>query len=107
MSRPISDTAHECPIWCAGHDDDQEPTPPHWHRSEGIIVSVVERRRAVLGGNPAALLSEDFVVALEQDAQATYVYIGPLEDGTRFFAITRDGATRLQIAIASLLGLGT
>lgn len=90
-------------MWCAGHEDDQEPMPPHWHRNEGVIVSVVERRRATLGAGPAPLLAEDFVVALEQDAQATYLYIGPLEDGRRFFAVTLDSAQRLHSAIAAAL----
>jgi len=103
MPLPISDTTHECPIWCAGHDDNQEPTPPRWHRSEGVIVSVVERRRAVLGSDPASLFAEDFVVALEQDAQVTYVYLGPLEDGSRFLALTMDSAQRLHSAVAAAL----
>ncbi|WP_441004775.1 DUF6907 domain-containing protein [Microbacterium sp. CFBP 8794] len=92
--------ASECPPWCAGHDDGQEPSPPRWHRSDGHIVPVVERRRVTLGGSaPAPLTAEDYVVALERDAQATYLYIGPLEDGTRFIAVTTDSAERLNAAI--------
>ncbi|KTS65021.1 hypothetical protein NS206_05795 [Microbacterium testaceum] len=66
-------------------------------------MSVVERRRATLGGDLAPLFAEDLVVALEQDAQAEYVYIGPLEDGRRFLAVTIDSAQRLHSAIAAAL----
>lgn len=103
MPRTDPDSTRECPAWCAGHEDDQETKPPHWHRSEGVIVTVVERRRAALGGGSAPLFAEDFIVALEQDAQATYLYVGPLEDGRRFFAVTFDSAQRLHAAIAAAL----
>lgn len=103
---PASDSVsgNGCPPWCAGHDDEQEPTPTRWHRSEGVIVPVVERRQARLaGGELAPLTGVDFVVALEQDARATYVYLGPLEDGSRFLALTADNTHRLCIAINDLL----
>lgn len=96
--------ADECPSWCTGHDDGHEPFPPRWHRSNGEIVPVVERRRMTLGGStPVPLTAEDYVVALERDTHATYLYIGPLEDGTRFIAVTTDSAERLNTAIRTAL----
>ncbi|KQR86696.1 hypothetical protein ASF96_10235 [Microbacterium sp. Leaf179] len=57
-----------------------------------------------LGGpTPASLTAEDYVVALERDAQATYLYIGPLEDGARLIAVTTDSAERLNTAIRTAL----
>jgi hypothetical protein len=103
MTDPAPDVVAVCPAWCAGHDDNQEPPPARWHRSDGIIVTVVERHRARLGGDPAPLFAGDYVVAIEQDAQATYLYIGPLEDGRRFFAITFDSAQRLHATISAVL----
>ncbi|MDQ1076207.1 MULTISPECIES: hypothetical protein [Microbacterium] len=103
MTPSAPDASPECPVWCAGHEDEQEPTPARWHRSDGIVVSVTERRRAPLGGDPAPLFADDFVVAIEQDAQATYLYIGSLEDGRRFFAVTLDSAQRLQAVISAIL----
>jgi len=104
MPNPPVNCSPGCPAWCAGHNDEQEPTPPRWHRSEGVIVPVVERRQARLGGaEPAPLFVEDFVVALEQDAQATYLYVAPIEDGTRFIALTEESAVRLHNAVSSLL----
>lgn len=89
-----------CPSWCAGHDDPEEPTPLRWHRSEGIVVPVVERRQMRLGGDELApLFAEDYVVAIEQDQRATYVYIGPVDDGRRFLIVTRESAERLHTAI--------
>ncbi len=107
MTPSAPDASPECPVWCAGHEDDQEPTPPRWHRSDGIIVSVVERHRTRFGGVPAPLVAKDFVVALEQDAQAIYLYIGALEDGHRFFAVTLDSAQRLHAAISAALEIAT
>ncbi|WP_436970515.1 DUF6907 domain-containing protein [Microbacterium testaceum] len=75
MTLTAPDAVPSCPTWCPGHEDDQEPTPARWHRSDGIVVSVVERRSARLGGDPATLVAEDHVVAIEQDAQATYPYV--------------------------------
>lgn len=103
---PASDSVsgNGCPPWCAGHDDEQEPSPPRWHRSEGVLVPVIERRQARLGGSEVAPLSvEDYVVALEQDDRSTYLYIGSLEEGDRFFAITRDSAGRLCDGIIAAL----
>ena len=103
---PASDSVsgNGCPPWCAGHDDEQEPSPPRWHRSEGVIVPVIERRHARLGGDELApLTGQDFVVALEQDARATYLYIGPTDDGARFIALTGESAFRLHDAVGSLL----
>ncbi|MEV7769887.1 hypothetical protein [Microbacterium sp. NPDC086615] len=107
MTLAAPDASPECPVWCAGHEDAQEPAPPRWHRSEGIVVSVTERRRAPLGGDAAPLFAEDFVVAIERDAQATYLYVGPLEDGRRFFAVTLDSAQRLHAAISAALEIAT
>ncbi|SIS19318.1 hypothetical protein [Microbacterium sp. RURRCA19A] len=104
MTASDSVSGNACPPWCAGHDDEQEPTPPRWHRSEGVLVPVVERRQARLGRTePAPLFAEEYVVALEQDQQVTYLYIGPLEDDSRFLAISSEGARRLHAAIGGLI----
>ncbi|CAN3702706.1 hypothetical protein MMX123_02736 [Microbacterium sp. MM2322] len=55
------------------------------------------------GSTPVPLTAEDYVVALERDTHATYLYIGPLEDGTRFIAVTTDSAERLNTAIRTAL----
>lgn len=75
-----------------------------WHRSEGEVVPVVERHRMALGGVvPAPLTLTEYVVAVEQDTQATYVYIGPLEEAHRFLALTLDSARRLHAVLGGLL----
>jgi len=94
LTTPID--ASSCPTWCVGHDDAFEPTPPRWHRSEGVVIPVIERRQMRLGCEELApLVAEEYVVSLEQDQRATYLYIGPLDDGRRFLIVTRESAERL------------
>lgn len=60
---PVSSTPG-CPSWCAGHDDEQEPIPPRWHRSDGV---------------------------------------GPIEEGSRFFALTLESAVQLHVTVGAIL----
>lgn len=59
-----------------------------------------------LGALESALIATEFVAALEQDTNATYVYIGPLEEGDRFLAVTFESAQRLHGVLAQLLSVG-
>jgi hypothetical protein len=97
-----------CPLWCAGHDDAQEPVPPRRHRSEPVLLPVVERRPPL--GEEArqpSLVGNTMVVALEQDESRTYVWIGPAEELRRSIALTAESAMRLASALSAVLATVT
>ena len=101
---PTPTNISACPPWCSGHDDDQEPAPPRWHRGVPTVLTLMERPNAfLLRGAASALTTTEFVVAPEQDERSAYVYMGAFEDAGRFFAFTRDSARLLHAALGDAL----